>query len=293
MTAPTHITFAVAASLIAGAESKAVIGLIAAGSLLPDIDHPQSAIGRVFYFISIPLNRLFGHRAFIHSFVLWLPITLLGYLLWTPLGWLGLGAISHSMIDCLNLSGVALLHPITEKIFVLASKKYRLETGSRGEFILMMIFGFIAWGGGYIGSQGGIRTMLQTFLGDYAMAKEQYEREGLKMCYMEGRLRFPNGYIQEGSWLIIGTDQEMQSLSLLDEKANKIINIPQDAKFLRAKLKTTNKFWQSVRLNEPAILKEGKAYYKPSKRWYLARAGDVIAGYVIYQENIALSPLPL
>ncbi len=293
MTAPTHIAFAVASALIGGVESKTVIGLIAGGALLPDIDHPQSAIGRVFFFLSYPLNRLFGHRAFIHSLVLWLPITLLGFFLWSPFGWIGLGAISHAVIDCWNLSGVSLLQPITEKTFVLASKKYRLATGSRSEFILMIVFGFIAWGSGYIGSQGGIRSMLQAFLGDYVMAKESYERQGLKVCYMEGKIRLPNGMIEEGTWLIIGTDKEKDFMSIYDKQSQKIIHIPDQAKFLKAKLKTTDKQWQAVKLNEPAELKEGTAYFKPLKKWYIAKPGDVISGYVIHQDSITLSPFSL
>lgn len=65
MTAPTHIAFAVASALIGGVESKTVIGLIAGGALLPDIDHPQSAIGRVFFF---SLIRLIGYSAIVHSY---------------------------------------------------------------------------------------------------------------------------------------------------------------------------------------------------------------------------------
>jgi len=41
----------------------------------------------------------------------------------------------------------------------------------------MMALGFVGWGGGYIGSQGGIRTMLQAFMGNYQMAVDRYKRE--------------------------------------------------------------------------------------------------------------------
>ena len=37
------------------------------GSLLPDLDHPQSWLGRRIPFISIPLSALVGHRGVTHS----------------------------------------------------------------------------------------------------------------------------------------------------------------------------------------------------------------------------------
>jgi inner membrane protein len=37
------------------------------GSLLPDLDHPGSTIGRRLLFISVPLSGIFGHRQITHS----------------------------------------------------------------------------------------------------------------------------------------------------------------------------------------------------------------------------------
>jgi len=36
--------------------------LAAAASVLPDLDLPPSKIGRLFWFVSVPLGRRFGHR---------------------------------------------------------------------------------------------------------------------------------------------------------------------------------------------------------------------------------------
>ena len=41
--------------------------LAAAASLLPDADLPPSKIGRLFWFLSVPLERRFGHRTLTHS----------------------------------------------------------------------------------------------------------------------------------------------------------------------------------------------------------------------------------
>lgn len=294
MTAPTHIAFAAACALLAGAESRTVIALCAGGALLPDIDHPQSAIGRVFFFLSYPLNKFFGHRGFIHSLVLWMPFAALGWL-WQPLAWLALGAISHVVIDSWNLSGVRMLYPLTEKTFVLAAKNYRIGTASRGEFILMFVLIFITLGAGHIGSHGGLRAMLQAFLGNYEIARDHYEREGTKVCYMEGKLRFPDGSITAGRWLILGTEGDAgnSGLAVLQEETGKILHVPQQAKFLKAVLKPTEEKWQTLRLETPQTLQEGQAYYRPLRKWNVARPGDLVTGYIIHTGNIALSPFSL
>jgi inner membrane protein len=100
MTAPTHVAFAVACGMLGGSPASAV-GLMAGGALLPDLDHPQSAIGRVLFFLSIALNRYAGHRRTFHGFFLWSLVALAG-IVWTPLFWIGLGALSHVFIDALN-----------------------------------------------------------------------------------------------------------------------------------------------------------------------------------------------
>ena len=43
--------------------------LAAAASLLPDVDLPPAKIGRLFWFLSVPLERRFGHRPLTHSLV--------------------------------------------------------------------------------------------------------------------------------------------------------------------------------------------------------------------------------
>ena len=60
MIAPTHIAFGLVCGLVAGVDEKTSLAILAGGALLPDIDHPLSAIGRILFPISIPLNKAFG-----------------------------------------------------------------------------------------------------------------------------------------------------------------------------------------------------------------------------------------
>ena len=73
------------------------------GSLLPDIDHPHSAIGR---YIHLPI----AHRTWTHA--LWLPIgfMILGY--WYAWGfWIAAGYLGHLFWDSLSATGIQWLYP--------------------------------------------------------------------------------------------------------------------------------------------------------------------------------------
>ena len=43
-----------------------LLGVTFLGSLMPDIDHPRSLLGRSFFPISKVINRRFGHRTITH-----------------------------------------------------------------------------------------------------------------------------------------------------------------------------------------------------------------------------------
>ncbi|MBU0567389.1 hypothetical protein KJ693_04805 [bacterium] len=66
--------------------------------------------------------------------------------------------------------------PSLKKVCVPGGRKYRISTGSGGEFILMIALGLVAWSGGYIGSRGGFRAILRSVMGSYDLAVEHYQR---------------------------------------------------------------------------------------------------------------------
>jgi len=74
MIAPTHAIYGPAIALIIlsvfGVQASfhwTVIVCAMLGSIMPDIDHPSSTIGRLLPWISKPIERRFGHRAITHS----------------------------------------------------------------------------------------------------------------------------------------------------------------------------------------------------------------------------------
>lgn len=103
-----------------------VVLLLAFGSLLPDIDHPKSKIGKY-----LPIGYFMKHRAWythsiIGAFLLPLPFLLINksyYVL------VALGCLSHTLADTLTPGGTKIIYPISNKNYSLNIAK----TGSKEE----------------------------------------------------------------------------------------------------------------------------------------------------------------
>lgn len=152
MTASTHmvggVLFGQAAvlafpGLAPTAAAFVLLGSVA-GSLLPDLDHPNSKASRTSITTRITstiLSTLFRHRGPVHTPILLAGLVLLllpfastggGTVGWLLLG-LGAGMLSHLVLDSLNPHGIMWLWPITKKRFRLL----RISTGSWGERFVM------------------------------------------------------------------------------------------------------------------------------------------------------------
>jgi len=124
--------------LMTGLElDPAGLGVAAASALLPDIDHPSSALGRRVPWLSRPISALFGHRGITHSALaligvvvalawLWrqdpaagaIDLTALGLptapdpaVAWVLVQAVAVGYLSHLAGDWLTPSGIPLLWP--------------------------------------------------------------------------------------------------------------------------------------------------------------------------------------
>ncbi len=122
------------------------LGAAVLGSLLPDIDHPQSWAGRKMRAISVPLSLLVGHRGITHSAVA--VVAGLALLLVMGMGWMAapvvVGYLSHLLADSLTPSGVPLLWP--------SRRRFTLnlcQTGSVTEIgLVAVIAGLGGWAAG-------------------------------------------------------------------------------------------------------------------------------------------------
>lgn len=105
------------------------------GSLIPDLDHPKSVIGKKVKPVSKGISKAFGHRGMTHS-----PIALILYTMFilkltsNPEGYYELlfnygaigsavGYLSHLILDMLTIGGIPLFYPMSKKKFKLAKFK--------------------------------------------------------------------------------------------------------------------------------------------------------------------------
>lgn len=93
--------------------NAAELVLVAIGSLLPDIDHQYSLMGRY-----NPFADIMKHRGFCHT----IPFVLLISIIFSFLPFRGhfplmFGLISHLVLDTLNPSGIMWLFPVSNKKF--------------------------------------------------------------------------------------------------------------------------------------------------------------------------------
>ena len=194
MTLGTHVAFAsvlyLGGATLFGYKPDWLSWLLAAvASGLPDIDLPTSKIGRLFWFISAPLERRFGHRTLTHSLVMLIALAVATYpLAWIqPLYWGGVvgGYWSHLWLDMANVRGIDLLWPAPLRLVTPGNRRWRLTVGGKGEMVLLVVLLVLAAALVPL-SQIGFRDGLQALLRNFDIAREQYQRQvGSQWCDLE------------------------------------------------------------------------------------------------------------
>jgi inner membrane protein len=120
------------------------------GSLLPDIDHPASALGRRVLPLSMMLAAIFGHRGITHSLVAVVAMSLAAWYSLHGLDWhpgysvpfvlgLSVGYLSHLLTDWMTNTGVPLLWPMKRRF----AAPVTISTGSPMEYLIAL--GLYAW----------------------------------------------------------------------------------------------------------------------------------------------------
>ena len=168
MLAPTHSVFGIFLTLIILAVFGiqwslhwSIIIFAIIGAVLPDIDHPRSVIGKLFPYISIPIERKYGHRTITHSLIGWLIFTalfvvliLLGVLIFGLVSGFGfrisylvprwiaafsISYLSHLILDMFNKRGSQLFWPDLGRDVIPKNPKFRPESGSKTELLIFLI----------------------------------------------------------------------------------------------------------------------------------------------------------
>lgn len=121
------------------------IGMVALGSLLPDIDHPQSFLGKRNKIASGITNKTFGHRKATHSLlaivvIYWLMAIVASHYLTsrgslTPF-WLTFGYLCHLLEDSFSQEGVNWLWPKKKRTKHNFGQIVHYKTGSLAEYLV-------------------------------------------------------------------------------------------------------------------------------------------------------------
>ena len=156
MTAPNHIvggfTFTGILASIGGInilQDYRLIPVIVFASLLPDIDHTRSIIGKIFLPIAKIINRRYGHRTITHSLFAWLILFALVSAFQSNFfpslkiaQVFGLAYASHIIFDMMTVQGVPLFFPFKKNACVIpGNPEMRLRTSSiRQETMVFCVF---------------------------------------------------------------------------------------------------------------------------------------------------------
>jgi len=152
MTAKGHVALAITPALIIadGLKSELYVlflGFVFIGALLPDIDEPNSFIGKRLNFLSIPLKILgIEHRTFTHYLIFPFMLLLIASFVSNPyiqISVLGLsfGVLMHDIGDMLTKGGIkGFLYPFYKnKTFRVLPKEMTFYTNSIIEHIVIFI----------------------------------------------------------------------------------------------------------------------------------------------------------
>jgi len=136
MTAPNHIIGGVVVTGVFGGiaginilEKWEYIVICIIFSLLPDIDHPGSIMGRIFKPISRFINRNYGHRTITHNLAAMGVVCFFAWLVSkglnseAPITFLVFGGyFSHLIFDMMTVAGVPLFYPFALNPCVIPGK---------------------------------------------------------------------------------------------------------------------------------------------------------------------------
>lgn len=113
-----HLAFGISSAVAAEAiatqfgvqieEPVIFIACSAIGSLVPDIDHPESMVGRITPLISNGINSLFGHRTITHDILLMGLLFIASVIVRNPIFFgIMFGVMGHLFLDGFTKQGVA------------------------------------------------------------------------------------------------------------------------------------------------------------------------------------------
>jgi len=233
MTSLTHISFSLFtlafASVGQGMEFNYENALLCSiGSLSPDIDNSKSWLGRIFPFISKPIENKFSHRTLTHSLlaiVFVFSIAVIVKILFdtgnfNPLAF-AIGYTSHILIDCASVQGVKVLYPFSMRNAVFPfdtqnPEAYRIIVGSKADLALGFVFVFLTIPFAYISFKTHTKIVreIQRDINSAVRSYNELSKNFICWARLEG-INTTTGDKLKGDYLIISA--EKQNMLLIKE----------------------------------------------------------------------------
>ena len=162
------------------------------GSILPDIDHTRSLIGKVFYPLSRWISRRWGHRTITHS-LLFLIFTIATtrfieeFLNVPHLSIVStFSIISHLILDMITVQGIPLFYPFFKNPCVIpANPAYRLRSDNlKAEGVVLFAFACLSWTITPLFEDGFWRTYNTSFNDIVHLNRENQKSKNNIQCYV-------------------------------------------------------------------------------------------------------------
>ncbi|WP_445005131.1 metal-dependent hydrolase [Halomonas mongoliensis] len=185
MLAPTHMVAGQAAFIAVGlsvghAPTLPEAWLAAACALLPDLDKRHGLVGRLFPWLSEPLEYRFGHRSLTHSLLVSVGLALV---LWPilPHGvWLAVvaGYASHPVADMLTPAGVEWFWPARWRCVLPGNEHFRMRAMGWGELVFVVILAVATIPLlSMAQAKPGTGSVIAAAIGDISTARARYDAE--------------------------------------------------------------------------------------------------------------------
>ncbi|NJP11401.1 MAG: metal-dependent hydrolase [Leptolyngbyaceae cyanobacterium RU_5_1] len=180
MMAPTHAIFSInVVALTLCTYDIRMLLICAIASQLPDVDTPNSHIGRILFPISAIVSRL-GHRQITHSIL----GTAIAWVCFLPLLWVGsmwywsaaIGYFSGWLLDAASKTGVPIFYPSLKRAVFPLDPTFRLKTGSITERLFQLLLALMLALTLVMNVGGGALVGFSNWLGSSAGAIDTYHR---------------------------------------------------------------------------------------------------------------------
>jgi inner membrane protein len=259
MTAPNHITGGIVFTGLFCSffsinifANPVFIAVTIVGSLLPDIDHTKSWIGKSVYPIAKWLSRNYGHRTITHSIFFLIGIYLISLFIeknfredYSISTILFFSILSHLIFDMVTLAGIPLFYPFYKNPCVLpANPEMRIRSGNiRQEGIILFMFCFLTFFMQDLFANGFWSTVNNNF-NDVKHQIREYKKSPNVLTIDYDYNIYQSNYKGSGTY-IQASDNEMFILS-----NNKILSLKKDTPGLLVKVlktyKTNDKIHETI-----------------------------------------------